>query len=280
MSLIDSHLHVVSPDIGRYPQQPGGRGRDWWTGRTVDVDRIGRDLDAQSVDRGVIVQAVGPYRNDNRYARAAVRSRPERYALVVAIEANGEDPGSELTAEVAAGEVAAVRVFAAGGDAGWLTDGRGAAIWAAAAAAGTAIVAALFPDHLDGLAALVGAYPDVPVALDHLAFPDLTGGAPFVAAAPLFALAALPPVAVKLTTIGLDAARSAAGPGGPAALVDRLCEVFGPDRIAWGSDHPQTFETSYPEMVRGVRDACARLDATARDAILGGTAARLWFAGA
>ena len=87
VSVIDAHLHVVSADTDRYPLQPGGFGRDWWTGRSVDVAQIGRDLDAAGVDRGVIVQAVGPYRNDNRYARAAVAGDPDRFALVGAIDA-------------------------------------------------------------------------------------------------------------------------------------------------------------------------------------------------
>jgi L-fuconolactonase len=273
--VIDAHLHVVSADIDRYPQQPGGFGRDWWTGRSVDAEQIGRDLDATGVDRGVIVQAVGPYRNDNTYARAAVAGNASRFALVAAIDAGGADPGTELAAVVDAGPVAAVRVFAAAGDATWLDDERGGAIWEAASRTGTPLVAALFPDHLDALASLVDARPDVTVALDHLAFPDLTGGPPYPGAAPLLGLAELPAVHLKLTTISLTSAP--ADRGGPQALVEQLVDRFGADRIAWGSDHPQSYELPYPEMVALARDACVSLEADARDAVLGGTSARLWF---
>jgi predicted TIM-barrel fold metal-dependent hydrolase len=276
VSVIDAHLHVVSADTGRYPLQPGGFGRDWWTGRAIDVGQIGRDLAAAGVDRGVIVQAVGPYRNDNRYARDAVATDRDRYALVAAIDAAGADPGTELTALVAPGDVAGVRVFAASGDASWLTDGRGEAIWAAADEAGVPIVAALFPDHLEALAALVSARPGVTVALDHLAFPDLTGGPPYPRAGALLSLAALPVVRLKLTTISLLSARAA---GGTRALVDHLAGAFGPERIAWGSDHPQSYEVPYPEMVQLALGACVGLDPPARAAVLGGTAARLWFGG-
>jgi predicted TIM-barrel fold metal-dependent hydrolase len=276
VSVIDSHLHVVSADTDRYPRQPGGIGRDWWTGRAVDAEQVTRDLDGAGVDRGVIVQAVGPYRNDNRYARAAAEADPARLALVVAIDATGADPGRELTTTVADGGVAGVRVFAAGGDAAWLADGRGEAIWAAAAEAGVSLVAALFPDHLDTLAGLVADHPGVVVALDHLAFPDLTGGAPYPKARPLLALAALPAVHLKLTTISLVSARDA---GGTRPLVDHLVAEFGADRLAWGSDHPQSYELPYPQMVALARDACVGLDADAGAAVLGGTAARLWFGG-
>lgn len=267
---------MVSADTDRYPQQPGGLGRDWWTGRSVDVGQIGRDLAAAGVDRGVIVQAVGPYRSDNSYARAAVLSDPDRFALVGAIDPSGPDPGGELAALVGDGGVAGARVFAVGGDASWLTDSRGEAIWEVAARTGVSLVAALFADHLDALSALVSTRPDVVVALDHLAFPDLTGGPPYLQAGPLFALAELPAVHLKLTTIGLLGARDA---GGSRALVDRLIAVFGPDRVAWGSDHPQSYEVSYPDMVQLARDACAGLEPAARAAVLGGTAARLWFGG-
>jgi L-fuconolactonase len=274
VSVTDAHLHVVSADTNRYPLQPGGLGRDWWTGRSVDVEQVGRDLDGAGVDRGVIVQAVGPYRNDNRYARAAVGSDPNRFALVGAIDATGADPGRELAALAEEGGLAGARVFAAGGDATWLTDGRAEAIWAAASGTETAIVAALFPDHLDALAALVSRWPEVVVALDHLAFPDLTGGPPYAGAGPLFALTALPAVHLKVTTISLLAARDA---GGSRALVERLVERFGADRVAWGSDHPQSFEIPYPEMVELAIDACRGLAPAAREAVLGGTAGRLWF---
>ena len=41
VSVIDAHLHVVSADTDRFPQQPGGFGRDWWTGPDVGVEQIG-----------------------------------------------------------------------------------------------------------------------------------------------------------------------------------------------------------------------------------------------
>jgi predicted TIM-barrel fold metal-dependent hydrolase len=274
VSVTDSHLHVVSADTDRYPQQRGGLGRDWWTGRAVDVAQIGRDLAAAGVGRGVIVQAVGPYENDNRYARDAVATDRDRYALVAAIDASGVDPGAELAAVVDGGAVAGIRVFAAGGDASWLTDARGEAIWAAANRAGVPIAAALFPDHLDALGTLVAARPGVAVALDHLAFPDLTGGPPYPRAGALLALAALPAVHLKLTTISLLSARDV---GGARGLVEHLAGQFGADRIAWGSDHPQSYEVPYPAMVQMALDACEGLDPAGRRALLGGTADRLWF---
>lgn len=274
--VVDAHVHAVSDDVERYPRRFSGLGRDWWTGRAVDIDAVSRDLDGAGVGRAVVVQAVGAYGNDNRYARDAAATDPDRFAFVAALDPDGDDPAGELQALLADGPMAGVRVFGVHGEPRWLTDGRGAAIWEVAAEAGISIVPTLFPAHLDALAGLVARQPAVDVALDHCAFPDLSNGPPYEHASPLRALASLSSVNLKLTTIVL---LDAANHGGAVPLVQTLVEWFGAGRVGWGSDHPQSLECSYPEMVHLVRDAASGLDDDDRHAVLGGTATRLWFGG-
>jgi predicted TIM-barrel fold metal-dependent hydrolase len=276
VSVTDAHVHVVSSEVSRFPLQPGSFGRDWWTGRTIDAEHVSHDLDAAAVARAVMVQAVGPYGNDNRYAQEVVAQSGGRFALVAALDSDGPDPAEELAKLARSDNVAGVRVAAFAGDAPWLTDGRGAAVWDAAADCGTNLVVACLAHHLAGVAHLVAARPDVVVALDHCAFPDLDGGPPFRRAAPLLELAALPSIHLKLTTIGL---RDARDHGGARALVTHLVDAFGAERVCWGSDHPQTYEVPYPDMVDLALDATAELEADARAAVLDGTAQRLWFSG-
>ena len=276
ISVTDAHVHVVSGDTHRFPVRPTGFGRDWWTGRTVDAAQVARDLDAAGVERAVIVQAVGPYRNDNRYAQQVVAEADGRFALVVAVDTDGDDPATELSALVAGGGVAGVRLAAFSGDAPWLTDGRGAAVWDAAAERSTNLVVACFPHHLPAVARLASSRPDVAVALDHCAFPDLEGGPPYRRATPLLDLAGLPAIHLKVTTIVLRHAEDA---GGAPALVSHLVDAFGAGRLCWGSDHPQSFELDYRQMVQLAFDATAGLDPDARGAVLHATARRLWFGG-
>ena len=275
VSVTDAHVHVVSSDTDRFPLRPGGFGRDWWTGRAVDAAQVTRDLDAARVRRAVIVQAVGPYGNDNRYAQEVVTESSGRFAVVVAIDTNGDDPAAELAALADAGDVAGVRVAAFAGEAPWLTDGRGAAIWEAAGDCGTNLVVACLAGHVPAVARLARDRPDVTVAIDHCAFPDLEGGPPYGRAAPLFELAALPSVHLKLTTIVL---RDAERAGSARALVARLVETFGATRICWGSDHPQTYELPYEQMVELAARATEELEPDARAAVLDTTARGLWFA--
>lgn len=274
VSVTDAHVHVVSSDSQRYPRNPGPFGRDWWSGRAVDAERIGADLAGADVERAVVVQAVGPYRNDNAYARDVVAASDGRFALVAAIDTDGADPAAELAALVDTGDVAGVRVAAFAGEGKFLGDGRGRAIWDIAATRGVNLVVACLAHQLPEVAQLAADRPDVPVALDHCGFPDLTGGPPYARATSLFELAALPAVHLKVTTIGLE---QAATMGGARAYVTRLVNTFGADRVCWGSDHPQTFELSYPAMVRLALDATEDLDKDQRAAVLDTTAGRLWF---
>ena len=84
---------------------------------------------------------------------------------------------------------------------------------------------------------LARACPDVTLVLDHCGVPDIAGGAMDPWRADMAALAALSHVNVKLSGI-------MAYCGGPATLdllrpwVDHIIDVFGPNRVLWGSDWP------------------------------------------
>jgi len=147
-------------------------------------------------------------------------------------------------------------------------------VWAVAAELGLSVVPVLFPRALDRLGEVVAGCPGVPVALDHCGFVDFAGGDRFPAAAPLFALASLPAVRVKVSTHVLD---DVARVCDPADVVDRLAATFGADRMAWGSDHPQTTGSTYGEMLAAGRRAARRLSTAERARFLGGTANALWW---
>src|SRR5215813_3244465 len=100
VSVTDTHVHVVSSDTDRFPLQPGNFGRDWWTGRHIDAAAVTNDLDDVGVEHAVIVQAVGPYGNDNRYALEVGAQSDGRFAVVVAIDSDAADPAAELVALV------------------------------------------------------------------------------------------------------------------------------------------------------------------------------------
>jgi predicted TIM-barrel fold metal-dependent hydrolase len=293
--VVDSHTHVASPDTERYPLLPSGVGRDWWTGGDHSAPALVAALDGDGsgdgagavVDRAVVVQAVGPYGYDCRYAIDAATAFPDRLALVGAVDMAGPDPVAalaDLAATAAAAPLRGVRLFGVDGNPpAWLTDGRAAAVWDMAGQLGCSIVATLFARDLPALRPLVEARPTVPVAVDHAGFPDLTGGPPYPGLALLLDLADLDAVHVKVSShLLLDAlaAGGSAGPADPADVVDRLAGAFGAARLAWGSDHPQTTDLGYPQMLDLARHATRRLPPSDADAVLHETATKLWWSAA
>ncbi|WP_439677329.1 amidohydrolase family protein [Embleya sp. MST-111070] len=275
--IVDAHVHIASADRRRYPLSPTGVGSAWFRADDVGADALATVLESAGVARAVIVQAVGAYGHDCAYARDSVRADPERLALVGSVDPDGPDPGAALVelAGSCGGLLRGVRMFGvSGAPPRWLDDGRADEVWAVAGDLGLTVVPVLFPDALDRLGALAARHPDVPVALDHCGFADLSGGTPFRAAGPLFALAALRAVWVKVTSHVL---RVAAEAGDPADLVDRLADTFGAARLAWGSDHPQTTGSTYPAMLDLGRGAARRLSPADRSRFLGGTALSLWW---
>jgi predicted TIM-barrel fold metal-dependent hydrolase len=268
--VIDAHVHVACADEQRYPRRPTGAGSEWWRSGG-DAATLVEVLEAAGVDQAVVVQAVGLYAYECDCARDTVAADPARFALVGAVDMDGDDPAQVLAELAAATTLAGVRTFAVGAaGSSWLADGRGDAVWALAAELGIVVVPTIFTERLPELRVLLERHPHATVALDHCAFPDM---APPGRRSDLRHLAELPALHLKVTSHNLD------GSDDPAAFLEPLVAAFGPERLAWGSDHPQHQSQTYAEMVALAQRACRNLAPHEQAAFLDGTARRLWFGG-
>ncbi|MCB0954201.1 MAG: amidohydrolase [Microthrixaceae bacterium] len=266
--LVDSHVHVAGTDEVRYPRNPTGAGSDWWR-RECGVENLRQEMDSVGVQRAVVVQAVGVYGYDCTYAAEVVAADPERLSLVVAIDMAGPDPLRALSELLAGSPVAGVRLFGVGASGSeWLTNGRGDEVWRRAAEDGFVIVPTIFPAGLVALRALMEEHPEVTVALDHCAFPDLGGPG---ARTDLLEMADLPGLHLKVTSHNLDRDDD------PAEFVDLLAAAYGSERLCWGSDHPQHQSMTYPEMVDLARRSAANLPPDERASFLGTNSLDLWW---
>ncbi len=100
--------------------------------------------------------------------------------------------------------------------------------------------ALVFPRHLPVIRTLAEAWPGLQLVIDHAAKPPIAGGgnAGFQQwYRDMARLAALPQVSCKLSGLLTEAG---AGQGAEALTpwMDGLLELFGPDRLLWGSDWP------------------------------------------
>jgi L-fuconolactonase len=165
-------------------------------------------------------------------------------------------------------------------DDNWLTRPALDAAVAGMQSQGLVFDALVRPQHLPPLIRFAQSHPGLPVVVDHLAKPVIAagrGGAGWNAwARNMAALAAMPQVSCKLSGMVTEA--------GPDWDADRLrpfaelaLELFGPDRLIWGSDWPVLgLAGTYGQWWHATADLLASQPQAARDAILGGNAARIY----
>lgn len=130
----------------------------------------------------------------------------------------------------------------------------------------------ILPRHLEHLSLIAHHVPDLRIVIDHLGKPPIVarGWEPWHT---LIARAArMPNVFAKLS--GLDAGDADTWTAADIApYVERALELFGPDRLMFGSDWPvANLRGGYGKIWRKTNQVLARLSHHERDRILGGTA--------
>ena len=207
------------------------------------------------------MQASTVYGHDNRYVADAVRAHPDRFVGVYSIDALAI---GRRSADRSDGKRPVLSGFR-------LCSPRAAPCQASLTGSATRIPPTpgrtprqlripiclqMTMAGLPTLRRLLERFPKVRVLLDHCARPDLSDGAPYHAAAPLFEMASFPGVYLKLTNRTL--AGAASGKSQPAQFLQKLVAVFGANRIAWGSNFPAA-EGSLRELLTSAQSGLSLL---------------------
>lgn len=269
-------MHVASDDEARYPRHPTGMASDWWRRGRYEVDDVLATLTDSGVAQMVIVQAAGAYGDDNRYVVDSAAQYLESVRAVGVVDPGSPGAAAAISKLGAHGGVGGVRCMAVRPSATWVGTTRTDEAFESAAEAGLTMVLTVFPAHLPSLRPVMERFPDVRVVLDHCAFPTMAG-AIMEGDGPLRALVDLPQVTVKVTSHNLV---PLAGMGGARPFVEQLVGWFGPQRMLWGSDYPQTAHASYAELVDLAIEAFADLAPSDVAAVFGGNTRRLFAFGA
>lgn len=131
--------------------------------------------------------------------------------------------------------------------------------------------ALVLPKHLPVLLDFAELYPELRLVVDHGAKPQIRGGDIAEWRHDIQAVARGTNAVCKIS--GLVTEAGSASPAQLAPPVDHLLEVFGPDRLMWGSDWPVCeLVCSYEEWYQASEMLLVRLDALAREQIYSGTA--------
>lgn len=121
------------------------------------------------------------------------------------------------------------------------------------------------------------ALPGVRLVLDHLGKPEIRAGAYDTWRRDLDRLAALPNVWAKVSGLVTEADWERWGVEDLHRYIHAALDSFGPERLMIGSDWPVcTVAAGYRAVIDLVSTAMADWPQADRDAVLGGTARRLW----
>lgn len=273
--IIDTHVHVVSEDTGRYPRQINASATHrWWSGGKCDTAALLANMDAHGVAEALAVQAVGVYAYDNSYLLDEVVSGSGRVAGVVAVDMDADRPAEEITRMSSVAGVAGVRLFAVSPGSSWVHSSKADEAFDAAARADLPVVLTAFEHQLPPLAPSIARYTTLRIAVDHCAFPTLDG-ARIHSGSPLLELTTARNVTMKVSShVLLDVT----SPDAPSALIDDLLSRFGPDRVMWGSDWPQTPLPDYGAHLELAQAAMAHLTPDEQHGLMGANAVA-WLGG-
>lgn len=272
VTIIDTHTHVVSHDRDAYPMQPPAdlARMGWFDEHPVDAVGLLDALDSGGVHGAVLVQAKGAYAYDNAYAADALAIAPQRLVGASIVDMGARDRIEQLEYWTVERGMRGTRLFNIPPvTPRWLDDPSMSTVLDRCRALGVRVALCILADDVPRVRTLCAMAGDLPIALDHCGFIDLLGDT-----SALDALADVENLRLKITTTLLEPALHAGRD--PSEVLERMCDVFGVERLMWGSDYPQHHREPYAEIVDLARHACSRLTAAEQARFLGGTALELW----
>jgi predicted TIM-barrel fold metal-dependent hydrolase len=291
--IFDTHAHVMSADDVRYP--PSAEGRSGAT-RPYPVQRLLADMDASGVTRACAVQRFHYYGVDNSYVLDASRPHEQRLCPVVMLDGlDGKSP-ARLRAMAKRQRIGGLRFAAADHaryDTAWMNAPSAMRLWEEAARLGlpVSIIGYLrhLPYNLPAIGMIAELFPETPIVIDHLGMPHgpvrflakISEGRPVPYAGPpdygishaLTALRVHRNVHYKLTGLNLEYLEAMNVDAAP--FVRRFVDELGAERVMCGTDIGQT-DGPYAQIVGALLRSLALLDAAERDAVLFGTATRVF----
>jgi len=234
--IVDAHVHFWDPAVLHYPWLAGVPAlRRAFTPADYAATAQGR------VDRVVVVEA-NALASESASEVAYLERSPAAPACIAAIVAYADmtDAGVEQTLDALASRplVRGVRHNIQGHEAGFCTTAAFVRGVRAAGRRGLTFDLCITHDQLPDAVALARACPGTRFVLDHAAKPAIGGAMPEGWRVGIAGLAALENVSAKLSGLLTEARPAVRTPEHLRPYADRLLDVFGVDRVMFGSDWP------------------------------------------
>ena len=269
--LIDAHQHYW---------RIGQNGHEW---PTPDLAPIYRDfgLDDWAAEAGplgiqgsVLVQSQ-PSDADTDWLLDMAEATPAIRAVVGWCDLKAPDAPKRIAKLAARPFLKGLRPMLQGLPEDWIADPALDPAIEAMIANGLRFDALVFTRHLPNLASFAERWPDLPIVIDHMAKPPIARGEIDDWSREMARLAALPNVMCKLsglfTEMADGQARDLLRP-----YVERVCGLFGPERLMWGSDWPVINLAGDMAEWHALAAELTGFDDAGRALLFGGTAAQFY----
>lgn len=277
MTICDIHPHIISDDEVRYPPAPlFGKRSDWSQERPNTVEALIAAMDEAGVDKAAVVHSSTTYGFDNAYVVDGCNAYPDRLIAVGSVDVAAPDAVATINAWVAKG-LKGLRIFTGGStkdfDPTELENPAAYPAWELLGELGISMCIQTGPIGLPQVRDLATRFSNVNIILDHLARPDVLDGPPYAHAQSLWDMADLPNIFMKLTPRIMGEVKK--GEASAESFFPKVVEVFGADRLAWGSNFP-TSPGTLAEIRATAQDRLACLSDADRAWIFGKTAQKLY----
>ena len=277
--IVDAHQHFWDPARGDYswlkPDNP--------IHRVFSADDLRPLMVQTGVDASIIVQAA-PTPAESDYMLGIARNAPWILGVVGWIDLEAADAVKEVQRRAADPLFLGVRPMLQDlADPDWILQTKLAPALNAIAAEGLVFDALILSHQIAAITELAKRHSQLSIVLDHAAKPRF-GDRDAMArwASEIEKLAALPNVTCKVSGL-LTELRPGGSQDDIVCAIGVLCEMFGPQRLLWGSDWPvltlsDCFSGAgdYQGWFELARAAIAAKNSGAVTAIMGGNALRIY----
>jgi predicted TIM-barrel fold metal-dependent hydrolase len=213
---------------------------------------------------------------DNDYSVEGTRHFPDTFRVCGRFDPTGPDLPGRLRDFMSDPAMAAIRLFWYSADEGWLSDGSMDAFWEEAETLDVP-VCAYAPRNVGALHDVASRYAGLRLIVDHLGANLFSPvGQRFDHWQEVRRLNSLANVYLKVSALPEATGERFPFPAAQERIRE-VYEMFGPDRLMWGSNYPLTTRVcTYAEAVDLIRVGCDFLTSEDRAKLLGATATKVF----
>ncbi len=267
--IIDPHVHVWTHG----PRYPWAKETKDPPARDATPEMLLELMRANGVSRTVLIQVIY-YRWDNSYTAEVLRQYPQYFRGVARVNPESPAAPEDLSRLVEEQGFQGVRLSPAADATGdWIRGPLMTPLWRRCQELKASMNILTVTGRLPDIAALVEKFPDLTVVIDHMA--DCPADRPDELKK-LLALARYPQVFVKVSHTWSVSKMPYPYPDAQQQ-VKRLYDVFGPQRLMWGTDWPIVeAHCEYAKALAMVRDEMKFLNEEDKSWMLSRTIQRVW----